>query len=71
MTTHWISCRRFTVAVRTDERGVIVWAAPIVRVFIGQPLENLLGWARRQGGPLRTASWAGADAPPGDSEELR
>jgi len=46
---HWISCVRFTVQVNTED-GVIVLAAPIVRKFIGQRLENLLGWCARLGG---------------------
>lgn len=47
---HWISCVRFTVQVNTDERGTIVWAAPVVRRFVGQPVANLLAWARKLGG---------------------
>jgi hypothetical protein len=47
---HWVSCTRFTVLVETDERGVIVGGAPIVRRFIGQPLHALLKWARYLGG---------------------
>ena len=46
---HWLSSRRMTVGVRT-ENGLIVEAAPIVRKFIEQPLANLQGWMRRQGG---------------------
>jgi hypothetical protein len=46
MTKHWISCARFTVEVETDTRGMITRAAPIVRKFQGQPLNNLLNWAR-------------------------
>ena len=54
MTAHWISCRLFTVQVTTDENSVIVWAAPIVRKFTGQPLDHLLRWARKQGGQQGT-----------------
>jgi hypothetical protein len=50
MTRHWISCARFTVEVETDTRGMITRAAPIVRKFQGQPIGNLLNWARELGG---------------------
>ena len=48
----WISCNKFTVLVRADA-GIITEAALIVRVFIGQPLDNLLGWAEKRFGGLR------------------
>lgn len=32
------------------ERGVIAETAPVVRMFVGQPLANLERWMRRQGG---------------------
>lgn len=48
----WISSERFTVQVNTDERGIIVWAAPIVRRFVGQPLANLARWAKCAPVPL-------------------
>jgi hypothetical protein len=47
---HWISCRAFTVRVHTTPEGEIVWAAPVVKKFVGQPVANLLGWAAAQGG---------------------
>jgi hypothetical protein len=50
MVMHWVSCERFTVRVDTDESGRIAWAAPVVRKFTGQPLANLLRWARGLGG---------------------
>ena len=31
--------------VAVDERGVIREAAPLVRRFLGQPLDNLTRWA--------------------------
>ena len=52
MTRHWISCHLFTVSVATDSDNRIVEAAPIVRRFLGQPLANLLHWARTRGGFL-------------------
>lgn len=48
-TTHWISCRVFTIEVTTRD-GVIVKAAPLARKFMGQPLANLLDWAGEFGG---------------------
>ena len=47
---HWVSCLRFTVMVETDVRGIVTGGAPIVRRFQGQPLKNLLAWARSLGG---------------------
>jgi len=41
-----------TVLVITDEACVITDAAPIVRRFIGQPIDNLVNWMKRQGGFL-------------------
>ena len=48
--SYWLSTERMTVVVDADARGVIVWAPPIVRRFVGQPLDNLIGWMRRQPG---------------------
>jgi len=31
------------------QNGTIVTAAPIVRVFLGQPINNLIRWLTRQG----------------------
>jgi len=45
----WVSCHKFTVKVCIrDER--IIDAAPIVRRFKGQPLDNLLSWMKSVGG---------------------
>jgi hypothetical protein len=46
----WITCNRFTVAVTWGADGRIKDAAPLVRKFTGQPLENLLHWAELFGG---------------------
>jgi hypothetical protein len=54
--THWVSCNSFTVEVKVDERGVIVWAAPLVKRFLHQPIGNLLNWAKPFGG-LRREMW--------------
>jgi hypothetical protein len=48
--SHWVSCVKFTVQVDTNAQGVITRAAPIVRKFEGQPLANLLRWAKGLGG---------------------
>jgi hypothetical protein len=50
MTSHWVSCTRFTVRVEVNERGIITGAAPLVRRFVGQPLGNLLRWTAGIGG---------------------
>ena len=52
----WISTPKFTVIVETDDAGIIRKAAPLVRKFVGQPLDNLLSWAARFG-CLKTESW--------------
>lgn len=49
MSEWWLSSRRMTVVVE-ERDGIVVDAAPIVRKFIGQPLENLTRWMRQQGG---------------------
>ena len=46
---YWVTCRRFTIQVDTDERGVILWTAPIAKCFRGQRLTQLLSWARAFG----------------------
>lgn len=48
-TTHWISCRVFTIEATTRD-GIVVKAAPIARKFLGQPLTHLLDWAGEFGG---------------------
>ena len=40
-----ISHPKMTVGV-TVEDGIITEAPPVVRKFIGQPLDNLIGWIR-------------------------
>jgi hypothetical protein len=42
----WVSCAKFTVGVVTGDDGRIRDSAPMVRKFIGQPLGNLLRWAK-------------------------
>jgi hypothetical protein len=47
---YWYSSRVMTVRVEVDNRGVITYAAPVVRRFIGQPCANLQRWMSKQGG---------------------
>ena len=42
----WVSNPLFTVAVIVNDKGIIVDGPPRVRVFVGQPLTNLVGWKR-------------------------
>jgi hypothetical protein len=56
---HWISTESFTVMVKTDWNK-IVFAAPLVRRFLGQPVGNLLNWSIPFKG-LRHHSWPAAD----------
>lgn len=44
---YWLSNKRMTVLAKT-ENGIIVFAAPIIRVFVGQPIVNLVLWMKRQ-----------------------
>jgi len=46
---YWLSTPKMTVSVETDGQHIIRGAAPIVHKFIGQPLDNLLDWLRKQG----------------------
>jgi len=45
-----LSIPQMTVMVKTGEDRRIVEAAPIVRNFVGQPLDNLVRWMDRKGG---------------------
>lgn len=49
MKCYWLSSKKMTVLVDVQD-GRITEAAPVVRKFIGQPLQNLIRWMRRQGG---------------------
>jgi hypothetical protein len=50
MITFWLSSKKMTIGVDTDEKGIIIDSAPIVRKFRGQHIKNLVSWMRRQGG---------------------
>ena len=45
----WLSSKKMTVLVDVQD-GLITEAAPVTRKFIGQPLQNLIRWMRKQGG---------------------
>lgn len=48
MSTTWrLSNRKMTVRVETDSNRKIVDAAPVIRRFIGQHLNNLVRWMQR------------------------
>jgi len=49
MTVWWLSSPRMTVTVKTDKWTEIVDAAPIVRKFVGQHLNDLVRWMKKQG----------------------
>jgi len=48
---HWwyLSAGGITVAVRVLENGRVVQGPPIVRKFMGQPVDNLLRWMQKHG----------------------
>jgi hypothetical protein len=49
----WFSCKKFTVRLKVKDE-VITDAAPIVRRFKGQSLQNLETWVLNKGwGPIR------------------
>lgn len=55
MTHYWISTEKWTVEAQC--RGItIMYTAPLTARFIGQPIGNLLNWARQFGG-LRWEKW--------------
>lgn len=41
---YWLSSKRMTVSVETNDSGILIDVAPIVRVFIGQHINNLRNW---------------------------
>lgn len=43
-----LSNKKLTV-MATIRNGKIIDAAPVVRIFIGQPLDNLAAWMRKLG----------------------
>jgi hypothetical protein len=62
VTSHWVSTLAFTILVKTDG-AKIVFTAPLVKRFYGQPVGNLLNWAIPFGG-LRHTTWESAQKSP-------
>ena len=50
----WLVTIQVTVRVLVDERGLIIEAAPMVKRFCGQPVNNLVAWMRKRFGPVTT-----------------
>ncbi len=50
MSRWWLSTTRMTVLVECDEQDIITATPPIVRKFIGQPIDNLIAWMKKQPG---------------------
>lgn len=48
----WVTSKRMTVWVQT-RWNIITDAAPIVKCFIGQPLDNLLNWLMKSTGDVK------------------
>lgn len=48
-TLRWFSNSKMTVFVE-EEDGIIIDSSPITRKFIGQPLDNLKRWMKKQSG---------------------
>lgn len=48
--SYWLSSNKMTIGVDVNLIDIIVFAPPIAKVFIGQPLDNLRRWMRKQGG---------------------
>lgn len=48
--SHYLSSRKMTVLVDVNSRDEIVSAPPIVRKFVGQSLDALVRWMKKQGG---------------------
>lgn len=43
MQKFWISTEKFTCQMNVED-GFVVWAAPILKKFVGQPLYNVTSW---------------------------
>ena len=50
MATYWVSSKKMTVSVDIDSERIITATPPILQVFKGQPLDNLIKWMKKQGG---------------------
>ena len=50
MPVFWLSSEKMTVLVDTNAEGKITKAAPVVNTFVGQHINNLVKWMKKQGG---------------------
>jgi hypothetical protein len=50
MKSYRLTCDAFVARVQVDDSDVIRWAAPVVRKFLGQPLDQLKTWMKKYGG---------------------
>jgi hypothetical protein len=48
MPLYWFSTASMTVGVETDEHDAVVITPPILRTFIGQPIDNVRRWLSGQ-----------------------
>ena len=48
--TYWMTCRKMTVKAVVDKNRIILSSSPIVKKFVGQPLDNLKSWLIKFGG---------------------
>ena len=49
ITKLWVSSLKFTEQVDVADGEVILMTPPIWKKFVGQPLENLVGWLTKFG----------------------
>ena len=59
---YWLSNRQFTVLVQVDGGDRIITAAPIVRRFVGQPMEALRRWSEQRFGATDIRQLGGCHA---------
>ena len=53
MHVYWCSSIRMTFGIETDGNHIITKTAPIAHKFIGQSVQSLDNWMRKQGGYQR------------------
>ena len=46
----WMSNNRLTIQANVDDKGIVRWAAPVVKKFVGQHVNILRWWMRKLGG---------------------
>jgi hypothetical protein len=50
MKEYIIDSNKFCGYIKTDDSGILVETMPIVKIFVGQPLENLTDWVLKKFG---------------------